>query len=557
MKKINKRNVTVTLNKEDKNINISNNYKDKYINIENVINDDEDYLKLVDNINSFLEIIKLDCIMENESSIIELSNEIKSNLIQYLYNKNQIFDEFYLFLDQLKRRSNAFLKGTDERILLNHILKGFKEIYKIYKDDKHVTDKNAYFDIINYLLQDDINYIYINELLKRNRQLCNLRYKNEEIDEHIVIYLLDLYIENYKMLIKKKESKYINIEYLKRVYFLFTKNPYLRLTLEDKKIIELKLKEFKYYIKNTLVKQKRKNLIIEEIKQMTTNLFYKSYEHYYDNIENISEDNLLYFKTDIINNINSYITGKDFHKAFLIDGKAYNIKKDDKLFYLTMYGLDLHHFLVRNSVIDRYLRKCEFLGELPDKFIFKDFDFKINGKYPVISYQLSFYLNGKFNQLKVSNDIIEISNNYHTLNENEESLNVYDLYCKSIIKNNDGTFSNILYKINDYFEQILNNAYIEFLKNQNLPFIYYGCKLKSNVLKEKYVSDLNGCFNKLSKEQTTEMINIFSNNIDRYHYSILPIENGIYNFHLLNSFSYLGIENIRMLSDLYFNLRIL
>jgi len=437
-----------------------------------------------------------------------------------------------------------------ERKILKRIYKKFKEIYDVYKEKTETRiEESPYFEIINYWLKDEHNYLNIKELLKRKQEVYNIKHNNK----HIIIYILDLYINNFKKMIKDKNSEYININYLKEVYFLFTKSYNLRISKEEKDEINLKLREFRDYINNTLIKQKRKKDAFDDIKSLGTQQFYKYKEYYY--FEDFSDDLLGTMKTQVLNNFKYYVKDKKTTDAFLYCGRAYSIKKEEGNTFLTLYSMDYSPYISRGSLTDRYLEKCEYIKEKVDEFTLNGLSFKKDNSYPVIGYELEFYPSGKIKNLKVKKDIIKINHQCIVNSESITSSEIYELYKKSVSKNGGIVHKFDLYALNDHFEQLLNNMYVEFLSENRLPFIYYGYSMPTNEDINNNMNELANSLHKLKKSDSRDVINIFSSKIDICHYSNLPIPNGVYDLKLIDSFNYLGIENGRMLNDLYFNAR--
>ena len=89
-----------------------------------------------------------------------------------------------------------------------------------------------------------------------------------------------------------------------------------------------------------------------------------------------------------------------------------------------------------------------------------------------------------------------------------------------------------------------------------MPYIYYGCSKPSLDEIEQNMNDLAKTLNEIDKSIASDIINIINTKNDTYHYSNLPIPNGEYKLNLLNPISYLGLENQRMLDNLYFNTRL-
>lgn len=526
---------------------------DIQIEIENEMQENREVLsyELDDVMAALAHLIKNSEITNDINTIKKYTNYVNSELCEYMYENNKIFLEFNYMLDILKNKMNTFDKDSEERIFLKDMLKKYQEVYKIYDGTKErKNNKNPYFDILNYWLKDEKNYLYIKELLKRKPEVNNIHINNQ----HIIIYLLDEYIDNFKKMIKDKNSDYINKNYLKEVYFLFTKNYNLRVTKEEKQIIAIKLKEFSLYIKTTLIKQKRKVAALEDIKTLQPINYYISSIKYEFN--DYSIDLLSYEKQQIANNYMYTIKDKQLTPAFMVGNNAYNILKKRNCIILKMYSVDVHQYIPSRSIMNQYFEMCEFTKEPIDEFISKIFKFEESTKFPVICYNLEFYISGKIKSLDITKEIISISDKYNTMYVMDENLKqFYDLYKKSIIKNGGTSTQFDIYNMNNHFEDILNNEYVKFLNKYKLPFIYYGCSLPTDDEKIENMNSLTNIFYDLNKSDSREIINIFSSTIDEFHYSIVPIENPKYDLKLIDSFNYLGLTNQRMLGELYFNER--
>ena len=483
-------------------------------------------------------------VAENYELLVEYSREIGINLNNYLIY-NDPTKEFYIFLNDLKASITKSGKDTEQRNVLKNIYKEFNYAYQLYKqrledENKRNMESSSFCEIINYWLSSEDNYKYLKKLLDTEMDVVNAKYD----DKHIIYYILDFYIHNFKRMVNDKKSNYVNLRYIEEVYYLFTKNPALKMSKEEKEIIDLKIKKFEEYIDNTLIKQKRKNYAKSICKKMKSNRFYSEMSRY--EFPYYNDDELGSFQISITNNMSNYVKSKESKSAYLYDGNIYNIdtKEDGKIIF-HIYSISYSDFIVRGCEVDKYLERCEMLKEEVDSFFKKELIFQENQKYPVIDYKLEFYPSGKLYGVEIKKDIIEVKQ----MNE-EIYKNIENLYKKSKIKNNDSANS-----INRYFENILQQAYIEFLKKENLPFIYYGKTMPNAKEIDIMMNDLSSDLYNMDKISYYKIINIISNEVDTYHYSNMPIHNAEYNLNLLNPISFLGIENQRMLADLYFNIR--
>lgn len=520
------------------------NYSSKKITEETNLFEEENEIKTL--INSYLYLIKNSSILEEKTTIIDSSYILYNKIYEYLYETKEIISELNYLVDALNNKYRNFEKDSEERKILKPILNKFVEVNKIFSE-KNENKNNPYFDIIDFWSENEDNYLYIKELIKRKPEICNI-HNNEK---HIVIHILEKYLDNFRKMIIDKNSDYINKNYLKEIYYLITKNYHLRITKEERLIIDEKIKEFSIFVKNYLIKEKRKNAALLELKSMKSDKFYQKYINY--EFREYSVDNLTYEKERIYNNSISRIKNEPYKEAFLIGNNAYNISKENNEISLKMYTFNISNYITEKSIMYNYLEKCEFTKEEIDEFISNTFKFKMNNIYPTICYELKFYESGKIKNLEIKKENIKITNQDKAFNPNSELKEFYDLYEKSLIKNGGIKTNFDLSKVNQHFEDILNNEFIKFIKENRLPFIYCGYTLPDATKVNHNLNNLSPLLYNFNKEIAYEIINIVSSKIDQEHYSLFPIENGYYNLKLIDSFNFIGIINQKMLNDIYFN----
>lgn len=500
--------------------------------------------EIINSVKKYLELIKNSNILEEKTTIIDCSYILYNKIYEYLYETKENFKKLNYLIDVLNNKYRSLEKDSEERKILKPILNKFIDLNKIF-NDKNITINNPYFEIIEYWSNDEENYLYIKELIKRKPEICSM-HNNEK---HIAIYILEKYIENFKKMIIDKNSNYINKNYLKEIYYLITKNYHLRITKEERIEIDEKIKEFSDFVKNYLIKEKRKNAALLELKTLKSDKFYDKYINY--EFRNYSIDNLTYEKNRIYNDSISRIKNEQYNEAFLISDRAYSIKKENNEITLKIYAFNISNYIAEKSIMYNYLEKCEFTKEEIDKFICNNF--RLNNIYPTICYNLKFYESGMIKELEVTKENIKITNQDKTFNPSGELKEFYDLYKKSLIKNGGIETKFDLSKINKHFEDILNNEFIKFVKTNKLPFIYCGSILPNAKKVNRNLNDISPILYNFDKNIAYEIINIISSKIDSEHYSILPIEDGYYNLKLVDSFNLIGIINQKMLNDIYFN----
>lgn len=525
-------------------------------------NGDIDKYEISDTLSALACFIEKYPVKDNKEELLFYSHNINGELIEYFCNNQLILEEFYHMLDVLKNKlSNLSDKDNfeviEERKIIKKIQNDFKNIYKVYGKSESVNKDDASFEIIEYWLQSEDGYPYIKMLLKRLPKFLNV-YKDEK---HIVIHIIDLYIENFKKMIVDKNSDYINKNHLSEVYSLFTSNFKLNLSKNEEALIDEKLEEFVNYLKGTLIKQSRRNLAIKETRSLKTDRYYypkKEYEPY-----SITDDYLYWNKQQIVNSykdhLQRHICDSKVEKVFLMrtDNFAYSIKEQEGHVLLRFHSFDASNFISENSEMYRYFANCIMNKEKIDSFISKSFRFKKNELYPVITYQLKISNSGVIQDLNITKNVVEVNDRYWEADFSQKKLQlVFDIYKKVLLKNGGYIEESIsLDGINSYFENILNEKFVEYVQNNNLPFIYYGIfeQDEKEVLVNK--NNISPILSKLDKIDFERIHEFISKNVDEYHYSNEPIENGSYKLNLLDSFNYLGLETSKMLSDFVFNQR--
>lgn len=487
----------------------------------------------------------------NQNKIMEYTTYLNNTFTEEVNINNDLINDITAILDVLKTRINKYPVDSIPRTFFKTIYKQFKNTAHLYnqKYDFNNRDK-AYFEIINYYIYNE-NYFVIQELLKRKPEICNIRYNGE----HILFYILDLYYHNLQDGLKHKEN--LNISYLKELYLLFTKASGFRISYEERKEIDEYLNMIISYAKETIIKEKRKAHVLKDIKQMRPINFYQKTFYEYNEI---SMDNLTYEKQRVLNNVCGRVNhmkneGFSLLPAFVVGNTAYTLIERNKEIELQIHVMNISPYISKNSLIKQYAYKFIYNNEDSDKdFILKGCRYQKGYEYDVITYSLNFYLSGKLKNLNVTKNIIQVDNIYTNFYDKNAEINTFlDLYRKSLSKNGGEYEQEDINKINKHFENLLNTLYPIFLKKYKIPFIYYGySKPEESILLENKNSLINYLC-KMDRNEALEILNIITSRIDKWHYTLYPIENAVYDLKLINHFNYIGIENMRMLNEFYFN----
>ena len=202
------------------------------------------------------------------------NKQIDDNLVkqsEYIKNYclNEIMDEDTLFNlncinSIIKDRIKKLDKSDDRRQILKSISNDFKYITNINKQPEKKEDN--LFLVIDYFLEKEDYYLYFKEIIKYIPKIINVRYEGK----HILNYILDKFIDNYKMMLLDKKSNYVNKDYLKSVYLLFLKHKKLSISREELKEIDKKLIEFINFVNTNISSSKRKNTVKLDLKDMYT-----------------------------------------------------------------------------------------------------------------------------------------------------------------------------------------------------------------------------------------------------------------------------------------------
>ncbi len=194
-------------------IDISSSIKEKIYNdlVNNIKKDDYEINDIIIAFTKYLNNIN---IVSDIEELNKLSDELYNRLYEYLYENKSIFFEFSYLIDVLSSIYKNYDKESKERNLLKPIYKKYTTLYKIYKTKIAKNEINPYFDIIDYWLSNENDYLYLKELVNRNQKIRN----SHSNGEHIVIYILKKYIDNFKKMIVNDD--YTNINYLREVYYL-------------------------------------------------------------------------------------------------------------------------------------------------------------------------------------------------------------------------------------------------------------------------------------------------------------------------------------------------
>lgn len=520
---------------------------------------------LSDVIETFCEVVRK---YEINRNLINVVNEIIDRLdLETEYEKS--LDYLYSMIDSSKIRKYGFNKDEDEFKILKEICKILKQ-YKNRIDllNTDISDDETYkFDLISSLLYDENNYFLIKRILNDNKTIVNSKKKNK----HIIIYILELYLENHKMLLNKDTEKYIKIDFLKEIYYLFTKNSYLRLDEDTKKVINKKIYNFIVSLTNDKSKQefvldgeiinpifvksdKRRKSIIEEVKQLSTHYYYNSPKYDLKKLNECQLENQISYAYNN-NHIQSRTDQIDLtdEENIILDNEyiAYNYKSTKDSNILRVSVCDMSILVPDDSSLNSYVYNQLIMKNPLDQRILDKLKFD-NGKE---SFAITFKILLDKNNRPISLYIYKskIKPTYY----NEENSDMYKGILNAvneIIKIKKYEVDNYEHlKIQEVIRKVINELYIDIAIKKDIPFTYSGVEKISDIEPNVY-SIVSSISSKLPKEEFTSIYNIIINNLGEFHYSSeqFPVE-GDFDLNLIGEPNYILLENQRLIKSLLIN----
>ncbi len=536
-----------------------NNEYIKKINDTSILQDTYDEVK--DKLLYFIKSIKLEKI---DKDLIDSADDI-INTLSNIEDINIKICMSNRIIDSIKSRKRNFKKEDEEKSILNIVMrkfKNFKELAVINNNNIDSVSTSYLYDIISTLLYDEKGYLPIKKILSK--------YKNALIatsnGKNILEYIVDLYLLNYEKVITGDKINYINIDYLKEVYYLFVNDLNFNPSPELISKIDTKIKTFisrltvdknekqvliddvsynTLYVKN----DRRKNIITEELTKLST--FDLSKKLNYE--EKSVEDKML---DEQINTLRSSNTNNQVdltqEKNIMLDDNftAYNFKITPSSKILRISVPDISSMVQEYSMVDNYMyNKMLDKGKI-DKRILDKLKFKNLERTSAITFKITF-------------------------DKNNEPIDLY-IYksniIPSVVDSNDKMYSqlldlsNDLEEKNDYYlnlndndrikinlRNLVNKMYLEYAKKYKIPIIYSGIEKVKSISTKLYMN-LVPILDKLTKEEVKKLYDILVTNLGEFHYSDKRFDVvGDYDLNLIGKPNYILLENQRIIKSLIIN----
>ena len=559
-KKLKKENIKCDINKKRKIESSENIELDEcdYAIYDNILNGQSvDHYKTLDIIKNFRYLIRYG---EIKSSTINYVNTICDRIL----SENKINDEEYLYflhsiLDSIKYRKQVLEKNDKkEKIILKECKTIFERFIKDIelKNKKCDIDIDYKFDIIFELLSSYKFYHVIKRLVNEYPKIVNIRKDNM----HIVIYILDEYIKNYKLLLKKCSS-YKNIDYIREVYNLFTKNEYMYLTEKETKIINKMINSFIDYVRVNVKSSIRKNHIINE----AISLLPKNY--YNENDIELREFNMYSFDTQLSYIKNSTVKYKNFENQvdltkedtfmLLDDYTCYSLINNKDTKSIKIHTCDISNLITRYKALDSYMYNSLLLNNPLNNDILDVLKFKLNEIVSALTYEIILDNTNKVIGFKIYKSKIKLDRILDDSTENDKLYNELRLLCNNITINQNYEIKKLnIKRIEEVIKHLLNDTYMKNIKVKDIPYIFSGVEKISSIEDITIYSNIKTLFTKLKKEEVIIIDNILNEELDEFHYSNKPFEvTGEYNLYLTGIPNYLMLQNQRIIKTLYLNER--
>lgn len=548
------------------------------INIdENIINLTAYQVKILDNvlnnnlINSSFADLPIVCkYMISNYSVYEYEKEILNiikKLIENISFENVNDERIIIELNSINGEISKKLAKLDKDSLERPILNNFKSLIKNVINISKITFMSSYdykFDIIDYWLNDEENKIFIEKIFKRLPETINIRTNS---NEHIINYVLDKYIESYKIELCNQSKPMVSSSYLKEVLKMLYNSNNLELFDSDDVLFKNKLMEYEMFLKNSNYKRERILAALEDLNNL------KNIDEKKDISEEVNElevnDQLSYIKDiiDIENNNRQRIdltneeTVAITNSSLKYNNYSYIIHRIDARNYSVKINVvDIDSLIPENSPLDLYLHNKMFSEINNNDYLFPNissFSLSENGKMPTITFELLINEKGEVTNFESYKSITRV--NKVISNNTRLSNNNMPLYYQLLNVFNNDYFKGIY--LGD-LEQIINQCCIrsvaKYFVDNNYPFIYKVQSQQNSEVFEKNINALNGIFYKISKEDFRIIYSIVCEDYNFAYYDMNNTghknQNSKYYSDLLNPLdSYIGICLQRLMKEYYFS----
>ena len=402
--------------------------------------------------------------------------------------------------DVLKNYLRTLSKeNTLEKNFIKKIIHLFEEnLPQEVKNDP--LDTSSYYSILSYLSEDDRNYSIIEKLIL---QIDNFKYARQ--DNHILFYLLDKFIQNYKVKLVNQGIQYTDPSFYKEIIKLIFNQTNPLSELETDQFLD-KISDFINYCK------KRKYISLSEVNEYISEIISSLHQEKAEKEEyNILEQENILKNVAFPNLVNYYQrSSKELVKenTFMFNKRkntAFSISYDENgTITFTTHLLDNSKLLSFESEL---LSHQERLIKLEKETT-----------YPVLSFSYSLTKGNVLLPLKITSSLVNIN---EVFSEKDIQTNLQNPILKdsiSILQKLNNTSEEIT-TVSSFFQLIdyvLCSNIKEIFQKNNIPFIYQE-EITDKSLTHKNHNQICQVLSEIDKEEAHTIFNIIDENKDKYY----------------------------------------
>ena len=388
-------------------------------------------------------------------------------------------------------------ENTTEKNFIKKIIHLFEENLPL-EVKNNTLDTSAYYHILSYLSEDDRNYPILKKLII---QIDNFKYARQ--DNHILFYLLDKFIQNYKVKLVNQGIQYTDPSFYKEIIKLIFN--------QTNPLSEIEIEQFLDKISDFINYCKKRNYISlsevnEDISEIISSLHQEKAEKEEYNI--LEQENIL--KNVAFPNLVNYYqrSSKEIVKenTFMFNKRkntAFSISCDENgTITFTTHILDNSKLLSFES---------ELLSH-QDKLI----KLEKETTYPVLSFSYSLTKDNVLLPLKITSSLVNIN---EVFSEKDIQTNPQNPILKdsiSILQKLNNTSEEII-TVSSFFQlvdYVLCSNIKEIFQKNNIPFIYQE-EITDKSLTHRNHNQICQVLSEIDKEEAHTIFNIIDENKDK------------------------------------------
>ena len=390
-------------------------------------------------------------------------------------------------------------ENTTEKNFIKKIIHLFEENLPL-EVKNNTLDTSSYYNILSYLSEDDKNYSIIEKLVL---QIDNFKYARQ--DNHILFYLLDKFIQNYKVKLVNQGIQYTDPSFYKEIIKLIFNQTNPLSEIEIEQFLD-KISDFINYCK------KRKYISLSEVNEDISEIISSLHQEKAEKEEyNILEQENILKNVAFPNLVNYYQRiSKELVKenTFMFNKRkntAFSISCDENgTITFTTHLLDNSKLLSFESEL---LSHQERLIKLEKETT-----------YPVLSFSYSLTKDNVLLPLKITSSLVNIN---EVFSEKDIQTNPQNPILKdsiSILQKLNNTSEEIT-TVSSFFQlvdYVLCSNIKEIFQKNNIPFIYQE-EITDKSLTHRNHNQICQVLSEIDKEEAHTIFNIIDENKDKYY----------------------------------------